>query len=197
MREAEEFKEAGFVIGRSLLNENRIADISVAYDAAFAAAGEEVVKGSTSLRRSELAHRDRVLTDLVADAKLLALCSAILRNPPRLRFLNGRTVEPFAAPQKLHVDLKAVLGETAFLGFIVMLDDFHADNGATRFVPGSHHWPGVPGDVMIDPSGDHPAQTITTGKAGDIIIYDSAVWHGHSANRTARSRRSIQGGFES
>ena len=117
MREAEEFKEVGFVIGRSLLNQNRIADISVAYDAAFAAAGEDVVKGSTSLRLSELAHRDRVFSDLVVDAKLLALCSAILRNPRRLRFLNGRTMGPFAAPQKLHVDLKAVSGEDDFSRF--------------------------------------------------------------------------------
>src|SRR5690348_16350346 len=105
MREAEEFKKAGFVIGRSLFNRNRIAAISVSYDAAFAAAADEVVKGSTSFRLSELASRDRVFTDLVADAKLLALCSAILGKPSRLRFLDGRTVEPFATPQKLHVDL--------------------------------------------------------------------------------------------
>ena len=36
------------------------------------------------------------------------------------------------------------------VGFILMVDDFRADNGATRFVAGSHRWPEVPEDVLSD-----------------------------------------------
>ena len=31
--------------------------------------------------------------------------------------------------------------------------------------------------------------------SGDIAIFDSAVWHGHTSNSTSKARRSIQGYF--
>jgi len=38
-------------------------------------------------------------------------------------------------------------------------------------------------------------QIAACGPAGSIIIYNGSVWHGHSANHTTRSRRSIQGAY--
>ena len=31
--------------------------------------------------------------------------------------------------------------------------------------------------------------------AGSIVVFDASIWHGHGANSTAQSRRSIQGYF--
>jgi ectoine hydroxylase-related dioxygenase (phytanoyl-CoA dioxygenase family) len=81
------------------------------------------------------------------------------------------------------------------VGFIIMVDDFRSDNGATRFVPGSHTWPTTPCDAMSDPAADHEQQVLACGPAGSAIVYNGSVWHGHSANQTGEPRRSIQGAY--
>jgi ectoine hydroxylase-related dioxygenase (phytanoyl-CoA dioxygenase family) len=81
------------------------------------------------------------------------------------------------------------------VGFIMMIDEFRADNGATRFVPGSHKWPTIPGDLMKNAASDHKRQVLACGPAGSVIVYNGSVWHGHTANQTAEPRRSIQGAF--
>ena len=77
------------------------------------------------------------------------------------------------------------------VGFILMVDAFRNDNGATRFIPGSHRWPTIPGDPMID----HEGQVLACAPAGSLIVYNGSVWHGHAANPSGEARRSIQGAF--
>jgi len=81
------------------------------------------------------------------------------------------------------------------VGFIIMVDEFRSDNGATRFVPGSHNWPTIPDDPIKDPDADHERQLLACGPAGSVILYNGSVWHGLSANQTSEPRRSIQGAF--
>ena len=77
------------------------------------------------------------------------------------------------------------------VGFIVMVDDFTNENGATRFIAGSHLWPNHPTEIPAD---DHQ-QAAACGPAGSMIVYNGSMWHGHGANVTSRARRSIQGAF--
>ncbi len=77
------------------------------------------------------------------------------------------------------------------LGFIVMIDEFRDENGATRFLPGSHR-------SAIDASGQPQAAEhllAACGPAGSVIVYNGSVLHGHGANMTDRPRRSIQGAY--
>jgi ectoine hydroxylase-related dioxygenase (phytanoyl-CoA dioxygenase family) len=55
--------------------------------------------------------------------------------------------------------------------------------------------PYAPGDVMTDATTDYENQVLAQGSAGSLIIYNGSVWHGHTANRSAKPRRSIQGAF--
>jgi ectoine hydroxylase-related dioxygenase (phytanoyl-CoA dioxygenase family) len=69
-----------------------------------------------------------------------------------------------------------------------MLDDFTEENGATRMIPRSHTWRRLPepGDA-----GTRPDEALVTGKAGTVVIMNTHMWHGGTANRTDRCRRAL------
>jgi ectoine hydroxylase-related dioxygenase (phytanoyl-CoA dioxygenase family) len=77
----------------------------------------------------------------------------------------------------------------------MMIDAFDAENGATRFVPGSHLQPDAPSQAIADPNYVHEKQALACGPAGSIIIFNGSAWHGHTANRSDRRRRSVQGHY--
>jgi hypothetical protein len=45
---------------------------------------------------------------------------------------------------------------------------------------------------MRDATDTYEGQALAYGPAGSIIIFNGSVWHGHTANRSARRRRSIR-----
>jgi ectoine hydroxylase-related dioxygenase (phytanoyl-CoA dioxygenase family) len=65
------------------------------------------------------------------------------------------------------------------------LTDFTEANGATRLVPGSHHWDHAP---EYGRSYDTvPAEM----RAGSVLIWHGSLWHGGGANRTDGRRCGI------
>jgi ectoine hydroxylase-related dioxygenase (phytanoyl-CoA dioxygenase family) len=127
---------------------------------------------------------------------LLEASYQVIGQPFKLSTMHARTLHPNSQAQGLHVDFIPNEGKFRLVGFIFMVDEFHHDNGATRFVPGSHKWSAIPNKLPPDALADYENQTRTAcGQAGSIIIFNGSVWHGHSANTTSAPRRSIQGAF--
>lgn len=64
------------------------------------------------------------------------------------------------------------------------IDDFTAENGATRVLPGSHRW------VDRTPvASDEPV--LAEMPAGSVMFYRGSVWHGGGANHTDRPRLGV------
>jgi ectoine hydroxylase-related dioxygenase (phytanoyl-CoA dioxygenase family) len=65
------------------------------------------------------------------------------------------------------------------------LDEFTLENGATRFIPGSHKW--EPGRRPT-PDDDVATAVISPGSA---MFYLGSLWHGGGANQTDRPRLGV------
>lgn len=193
---ARELDDAGFVVIPGLLANERLWQVSEAYDAVFSrATADDVHKGSTSTRISDFVNRGLEFDDLYVYQPILAACCRTIRQPFKLSTMHARTVNPHSPPQALHVDFPRDDRGWPMVGFIIMLDEFHVENGSTRFVPGSHKLSTSPADTIKDPTADHESQLLACGPAGSVIIYNGSVWHGHTANQTSAPRRSLQGAY--
>ena len=136
-------------------------------------------------------HRHRP-TSAHSSTDASALISISHRTPPT----NSKSAASSCCPaQELHVDVQRDSADWPLVGFILMVDEFRPDNGATRFVPGSHLWPGTPEDVMPDRRAVHDGQLLPCGPAGSLLIFNRSAWHGHTTNTSDMPRRSLQGAF--
>jgi ectoine hydroxylase-related dioxygenase (phytanoyl-CoA dioxygenase family) len=191
-----ELSDIGFAIIPGPVATEHLTTLVAAYDAAIATAKEEDVKnGSTSTRIRDFVNRGAKFDDLYIYRPVLEACCRVIGRPFRLSTMHARTVRARSQAQVLHVDYaRDAIGWT-MIGFIFMVDEFSGDNGATRFLPASHHWSNVPDKIIKDSQEDYENQILACGPPGSMIIYNGAVWHGHAANSSDRPRRSIQGAY--
>lgn len=193
---ARELHEHGFVVLPGPVTAGRTDHLARVYDAAVASAAKNDVRtGSTSTRVTDFVNRGVEFDDVYVYQPLLEACCRIIGRPFKLSSFQARTVRPGAVCPELHVDVRRDSADWPLVGFILMVDEFRPDNGATRFVPGSHRWPTAPEDVMADPRADHEGQVLACGPAGSLLVFHGSAWHGHTANTSTRPRRSLQGAF--
>ena len=193
---ARELRDIGFVVIPGPVAPAKLAQLAAAYDAAVSGADPaDVSIGSSTTRVHDFVNRGPDFDELYVYAPILGACCSIIGRPFKLSVMLARTVNPNSPAQALHVDFRREADGWPMVGFIIMVDEFRSDNGATRFVPGSHTWPIIPGDAMRDLALDHEPQVLACGPAGSVIVYNGSVWHGHSANQTPNLRRSIQGAY--
>ena len=188
--------EHGFTVIDGPVPSSQMQTFAEAYDAAInLATGDDVRVGSTTTRVSDFVNRGAAFDDIYVYPRLLEACCRVIGRPFKLSSLLARTLRPHEPAQGLHVDVQAASADWPLFGFVLMIDEFRPDNGATRFVPGSHRQPGPPNGVSADPAADHPEQVLACGPAGSLVIFDGSTWHGHSANSSDHPRRSLQGFF--
>ena len=190
-----QLRDIGFVVMPGPEIPGGWARLSQAYDRAVLTADPSDVSIRSSTRVHDFVNRGPEFDGLYVYRPVLAACCRIIGRPFKLSTLLARTLEPGAPAQPLHVDVKRGADGWPLVGFIVMVDAFDAENGATRFVPGSHLLPSEPNDLMKDTRDSCEGQVLACGPAGSIIIFNGSVWHGHTANRSNRRRRSVQGAF--
>jgi hypothetical protein len=192
---AQELQEIGFVVMPGPVIPGGCERYSQAYDRAVTEAPPADVSIRSSTRVSDLVNKGPEFDGIYIFGPLLAACSLIIDKPFKLSGMRARTLEPGAPTEALHVDVQYAAHDWPLVGFILMIDAFTRQNGATRFVPGSHLQPRNPSESMENPKGTHEREVLALGPAGSLIIFNASLWHSHTANRSEKRRRSIQGHF--
>jgi ectoine hydroxylase-related dioxygenase (phytanoyl-CoA dioxygenase family) len=194
--DARALHERGFVVVSGPMSAEKMEQVSGAYDSIVASANaDDVHTGSTTTRVSDFVNRGDEFDALYVFAPLLEACCHVIGRDFKLSSMHARTLRPHTPAQELHVDVHRNSTDWPLVGFILMIDEFRTNNGATRFVPGTHYRLDVPEEVMTDRRTDYDGQIVASGPAGSLIIFNGSTWHGHTANTSDEPRRSVQGAF--
>jgi hypothetical protein len=131
-----ELRDVGFIV---IPGRENPALLAAAYDAAVSAADPaDVSVGSTTTRVTDFVNRGPEFDELYLHVPVLAACCSLIRRPFKLSIMHARSVHPNSPAQAIHADFQSDDDGWPMVGFIIMVDEFRSDNGATRFVPGSH-----------------------------------------------------------
>jgi len=154
-------------------------------------AGSEFRREPGARRLANLVDKGRIFAEIVATPKILACVEHVVGPGFKLSSLNARSTNAHnGESQPWHADVGAIADERGYwvCNSVWMLDDFTADNGATRMIPRSHTWRRLPepGDTR-----SLPGEVLVTGRAGTVVVMNAHLWHGGTANRTDRCRRAL------
>ena len=159
-----------------------------------AQAGSEFKPEPGCRRLANLVDKGEVFRQIITFPRLLECIAHVLGPAFKLSSLNARSVPPDGAGgQPLHCDMSALPDEKGYwvCNSVWMLDDFTAENGALRAVPGSHRSGRLPREALADPAAPHPDEILVTGRAGTVAVMNAHLWHGGTANRTAAPRTAV------
>ena len=156
-------------------------------------AGSEFRHEPGARRLANLVDKGAIFAEVVSMPKILECVEHVIGPSYKLSSLNARSTNPNSEEsQPWHADSAALADERGYwvCNSIWMLDDFTAENGATRMIPRSHTWRRLPepGDTI-----SRPDEELVTGTAGTVVIMNTHMWHGGTANRTGRCRRALHG----
>jgi fumagillin biosynthesis dioxygenase len=191
-----QFKENGFCIFPETLLGGDLKRARVALDCGAEAAqsmGIAYLKGldpnAANIRVSNLPALDAVFIDLLMRDDALAAAEALLGPHFLISNFSANIALPGSKSMRLHSDQSLVIPSPwtqAFaMNIIWCLDDVHADNGATLYLPGSHNFQSpdeVPADAL---SKMRPFEA----PAGSFIPMDGRLWHTSGSNVTADEQR--------
>ena len=150
------------------------------------AAGAEFKTEPGARRLANLVDKGDVFLECILEPRVLAYVGHVLGPRFKLSSLNARSAEPGATAQPLHVDAGALPDARGYwvCNTLWMLDDLTETNGALRVVPGSHRSGRLPQEPRAD-------EELVTGRAGDLVVMNSHLWHGGAANRSERPRLAL------
>ena len=190
--------EHGWVTLAGVIAPARRARLVERIEALFAEEGEragsEWKQEKGARRLANLADKGEVFLEAMLAPEVLGHVGHVLGPRFKLSSLNARAAEPLGGEvQPLHVDAGALPDERGHwvCNALWMLDDFTPENGTLRVVPGSHRSLRRPQDALADPRAPHPDEVLVTGRAGDVVVMNSHLWHGGTANRTAGRRLAL------
>jgi hypothetical protein len=194
----QQLDELGWVALAGVMDDNFLHEIRARVEQLWeeegAHAGAEFRKEPGARRLANLVDKGEVFERVVSNPLVLEAVRHVLGEDFKLSSLNARSTDPGSSEcQPLHCDAGAVADDSGFwvCNSIWLLDDFTPTNGATRIVPGSHHWRKAPQQELADPQAPHSEEILVLGEAGTVVVMNTHAWHGGTANRTGQPRRAL------
>ena len=196
-RAAEEIRLAGFTLVRQVIDPLRVEaardKLDHLYEIQAAAAGgvgRLRLINDANIIRCPLA-QDVFFLDVATSARLLAIASELLGDYVTLQQQNGVVNPPSDENYQAgwHRDLPYqhfVSSRPLAISALVCLDPFTTQTGGTCVLPFSHRTEAFPSEAYV-----HAHEVGMIGEPGDVLIFDSMLFHRAGANRSGRPRRGL------
>ena len=144
-KEKQQLDREGFLVLEDFVEPSTLNTLRRRITALFAELGEragfEFKQEPQTDRLANLVDHDEIFRWAIAVPKLLACVEHVLGSEFKLSSLNARSARPRSDwSQPLHCDTGALPDEkgNSVCNLVWLLDDFTTENGAPRYVPGSH-----------------------------------------------------------
>jgi ectoine hydroxylase-related dioxygenase (phytanoyl-CoA dioxygenase family) len=187
---AQRLTSDGYVIVSGLMSDDDVAAARADLDRVLelTPTGRNAFEGFATQRVYALFAKTRAFDQLATHPLLLGVLDQVLGHY-QLSAPVGIRIGPGERAQMLHRD-DAIYPlpqphPPVVVNTMWPLDEFTAENGATRFIPGSHRW--EPGR---QPAAEDPVLTATMAP-GSAMFYLGSLWHGGGANRTGQPRLGV------
>ena len=150
-----------------------------------------------NVRVFNLLDLDPVFVELISNPVALAIARHLLDDDFTISNFTANIAKPGSESMSIHSDLALVLPEPWHapwsLNVIWCLDDVHAANGGTLFMPGSHHF-----SRMAEVPADLEKKMFPfEAKAGSVVAMDGRIWHTSGVNSTQDQERALLFGYYS
>lgn len=178
----------GYLVVPDALGPARVARLRLAFAAAADDSGTEHVRITAATPAADEWYA------LADHPHILAAAAHLLGPEFHVRDVHGRNPRPGHGQQGLHADWPARPpgAPTVILTALWPLDDFTADNGATRLVPGTHLLHRQIPRALAQPHARHPDELVLTAPAGSLLLLNGHVWHSGRSNDSSGPRRAVQ-----
>ncbi len=147
---------------------------------------KNIFEGTRTVRIYNLLARGKIFERVPVHESVLPIVEKVLDRGCLVSSLSSIAIGPSETAQPLHADDQLIPLPRPHVPIIVnsmwAITDFTEENGATRFVPGSHLWPEAP------PLGTTQPTVPAVMRRGSVLVYNGSLWHGGGPNRTAARR---------
>ncbi len=156
---------------------------------------EALDPNAANVRVFNLLDLDEVFLRLIDHPTAAALAAGVLGNEYIVSNFTANIARPGSGSMMIHSDQGIVVPEPWLepwsINVIWCLSDVRAENGATRFLPGSHRF--TTADEVPDDIADR--LVAFEAPAGSIVAMEGRVWHTSGANITADEDRPLLFGY--
>lgn len=180
-----QLKNQGYTVLKNQTSKEWVKKLSVALDKVFTKYPDGVALHALLESNTFIEYVDYLLkTGLIDNLKTEYFKSNCILNS--FSALNNLPNQPnFSA--NFHRDLRFYSQKLpVMLNCLLMVDDFTKENGGTYILPYSHLFEDKPTEEFFF---ENAIQI--EGKPGDLLIFDSNVWHSSAPNTTNKGRRGI------
>jgi fumagillin biosynthesis dioxygenase len=182
------------VIDRAAAAAARDASVGAAEQAAaggYPITWEDLDPKGRNIRIPDLLGYDPVFTQLVMHERVTSYVAALLGGDWVVSNFSGNIALPGSGSMNAHSDQSTVMPEPWLeqncLNAIWCLDDVDEQNGATRYLPGSHKFTRF-SEVPVNPkAGMRPFEA----SAGSVIIMHGRMWHTSGENISTDRERCL------